>query len=139
VEVVLVAQREQHAAEVLADEFGHQGGAGIVGLDVVFGEDGVGELGAGREGEGFGEDEGVVAVEEEGGDLRGRRVSDGTGKGRREEDRAGQLTFVMVAAGSGGFESQLSNMMDYEMSSAAMDRFCVLSFFFFFFFSSTRV
>lgn len=34
--------------------------------DVARGEDLVGEFGAGFEGEGFGEDEGVVAVEEEG-------------------------------------------------------------------------
>lgn len=90
---MLVAQGEQHAAEVLADELGHQGGPGVVGLDVVFGEDGVGELGAGGEGEGFGEDEGVVAVEEEGGDLRWPWVSDGTGEGRgkRDEDRAAHL------------------------------------------------
>jgi hypothetical protein len=37
--------------------------------DVARGEDLVGQLGAGFEGEGFGEDERVVAVEEEGGDL----------------------------------------------------------------------
>ena len=39
--------------------------------DVVFGEDFVGELGAGFEGEGFGEDERVVAIEEDGFDLCG--------------------------------------------------------------------
>jgi hypothetical protein len=43
--------------------------AGVAVGDVAGGEDLVGELGAGFESEGFGEDEGVVAVEEEGCDL----------------------------------------------------------------------
>jgi hypothetical protein len=44
---------------------------GIAVGDVARCEDLVGELGAGFEGEGFGENEGVVAVEEKGGDLLG--------------------------------------------------------------------
>jgi hypothetical protein len=43
--------------------------AGVLLGDVLGGEDLVGELGAGFEGEFLGEDEGVVAVEEERGDA----------------------------------------------------------------------
>lgn len=53
----------------MADEVGKEFGAGVALGDVVFGEDLVGEVGAGFEGEFFGEDEGVVAVEEDFGDL----------------------------------------------------------------------
>lgn len=45
-------------------------GAGVAVADALLFEDLVSELGAGFEGEGFGEDEGVVAVEEDGLDLR---------------------------------------------------------------------
>jgi hypothetical protein len=44
-------------------------GTGVAVGDVAGGEDLICELGAGFEGKGFGEDEGIVAVEEEGGDL----------------------------------------------------------------------
>jgi hypothetical protein len=55
----------------LADEVAEELRAGVAVGDVFGGEDLVGELGAGFEGEGFGEDEGVVAVEEEVLDLVG--------------------------------------------------------------------
>ena len=63
-------QVHDHAAEVLADEVVEEFGAGVAVWDVVFGEDLVGEVGAGFEGEFFREDEGVVAVEEDFGDLK---------------------------------------------------------------------
>jgi hypothetical protein len=50
----------------LADELGEELGPGVAVGDGAGGEDFVSELGAGFEGEGFREDEGVVAVEEEG-------------------------------------------------------------------------
>lgn len=53
----------------MADKVGEEFGAGVALFDVVFCEDFVGEVGAGFEGEFFGEDEGVVAVEEEVGYL----------------------------------------------------------------------
>lgn len=45
-------------------------GPGVAVAFAMFGEDFVGEVGAGFECEGFGEDECVVAVEEESCDLR---------------------------------------------------------------------
>ena len=68
-EVEFLLQVHDHAAEVLADEVVEEFGAGVAVWVVVFGEDLVGEVGAGFEGEFFGEDEGVVAVEEDFGDL----------------------------------------------------------------------
>jgi hypothetical protein len=53
----------------LADELLDELLAGEALVDVVLFADFVDELGAGFEGELLGEDEGVVAVEEEGGDL----------------------------------------------------------------------
>jgi hypothetical protein len=44
-------------------------GTGVAIGDVAGGENLICELGASFEGEGFREDEGVVAIEEEGGDL----------------------------------------------------------------------
>jgi len=67
--LVLGLQGDHHAAEVLADELGEQLRARVAVGDVARGEDLVGELGAGFEGEGLGEHERVVAVEEEGRDL----------------------------------------------------------------------
>ena len=64
-EVELCLQGDDHAAEVLADEIGEEFGAGVALFDVVFGEDFVGEIGAGFEGELFAQHERVVAVEEE--------------------------------------------------------------------------
>lgn len=65
-------QTQEHSTEVLAHELSHEGWAGVFwdGVDVVFAEHGVGQCGAGFEGNGFGEDERVVAVEEEGCYLR---------------------------------------------------------------------
>lgn len=74
-EVEVFLQGDDHAAEVLADEVVEQLGAGVAFLDFVFGEDLVGEVGAGFEGEFFAEDEGVVAVEEDFGNLFVRSVS----------------------------------------------------------------
>jgi len=70
-EVEFGGEAHHHAAEVLADELGEQLRAGVAVFDVLFGEDFVGKLGAGFEGEGFGEDEGVVAVEQDLLDLYG--------------------------------------------------------------------
>jgi len=58
-------QAAHHAAEVLADEGREQLRAGEALIDVVAFEDFVGELGAGSKGQFFGEDKGVVTVEEE--------------------------------------------------------------------------
>ena len=62
-------QRHEHAAEVLPHEVFDQFGAGVAFGDVESGQDFVGQVGAGFEGEFFREDEGVVAVEEEVSDL----------------------------------------------------------------------
>lgn len=62
-------QRGEHAAEVLADELGDERLAGELDGDVALGADLVDEVCAGLEGELLGEDEGVVAVEEDGVDL----------------------------------------------------------------------
>lgn len=53
----------------MADEFIEELRAGVAVGDIAGCEDLVGEFGAGFEGELFGEDERVVAVEQEGGDL----------------------------------------------------------------------
>jgi hypothetical protein len=66
---MFLLQGEHHAAEVLPNELRHELRAGVLLGDVLGGEDLVGELGAGFEGEFLGEDEGVVAVEEERGDA----------------------------------------------------------------------
>jgi len=68
-EVEFLLQGDDHAAEVLADEVVEQLGAGVSLVDFVFGEDLVGEVGAGFEGEFFAKDEGVIAVEEDFGNL----------------------------------------------------------------------
>lgn len=64
-------QGSEHSAEVLADEGSLELWAGIVGVvcDGIVCENFVGEVGAGFEGDVLGEDEGVVAVEEEVGYL----------------------------------------------------------------------
>jgi len=62
-------QAFEHAAEVLADEVFEELRAGVAVGETFFFEDLVGQIGAGLEGEGFGEDEGVVAVEEDVFDL----------------------------------------------------------------------
>ena len=69
-EVELFLQVHDHAAEVLADEVIEELRAGVAVWDVIFGEDLVGEVGTGFEGEFFREDEGIVAVEEDFGDLK---------------------------------------------------------------------
>jgi len=68
--LVLGLEVRDHAAEILAYELAEELGAGVAVVNAPRGKDFVGQLGAGFEGEGFGEDERVVAVEEEGGDLR---------------------------------------------------------------------
>lgn len=55
----------------MADEVIEELGTGVAVWDVVFGEDLVGEIGTGLEGEFFRKDEGVVTVEEDFGDLEG--------------------------------------------------------------------
>ena len=70
-EVELFLEVHDHAAEVLADEVIEEFGAGVAVWDIEFGEDLVGEVGTSFEGELFGEDEGVVTVEEDFGDLEG--------------------------------------------------------------------
>lgn len=70
-EVVLFLEVHNHAAEVLADEFIEELGAGVAVGNVVLGEDLVGEVGAGFEGEFFRENEGIVTVEEDFCDLKG--------------------------------------------------------------------
>lgn len=67
--VVFGFEGGDHAAEVLADEFGEELRTGVAVGDAAGFEDLIGEVGTGGEGKGFGKDEGVVAVEEEGGDL----------------------------------------------------------------------
>jgi hypothetical protein len=72
-EVVDFLELVAHASEVLADE-GLEELVDRVGVvDVVLLEDLIAELGAGLEGEEFGECEGVVAVEKDVGDLRGKQ------------------------------------------------------------------
>lgn len=50
----------------MADEFREELRTGVAVADAAGCEDFIGEVGAGFEGEGFGKDERVVAVEEEG-------------------------------------------------------------------------
>lgn len=74
-EVVFLLQAAHHAAEVLAHEGVEELRAGeSIGLVLLL-EDFIGELGAGFEGEFFGENEGIVAVEEEFCDLRNLRFT----------------------------------------------------------------
>ena len=75
-EAVLRLHAGDDAAEVLPHEVLHQLRAGVARGFAMFGEDLVGELGTGFEGEFFGEDERVVAVEEEFDDLEAGLVSD---------------------------------------------------------------
>ena len=53
----------------MADEVFEKLGPGVALVNAVFGEDLIGKVGAGFEGEFFGEDEGVVTVEEDMCDL----------------------------------------------------------------------
>jgi len=69
VEVVARLQAFEHAAEVLADKVFEELRAGVAVWKALFFEDFVGEVGAGLEGERFGEDKSVVAVEEDVFDL----------------------------------------------------------------------
>jgi hypothetical protein len=62
-------QLDEHALELLADELLDQAVGGVARDDVVLDKDHIDEVGAGFKGKVFGEDERVVAVEEEGGDL----------------------------------------------------------------------
>ena len=76
-EFVFCLESDHHAAEVHADEIGEERRAIVArAFDVVFFEDAVGNLGAGFESKVFGEDESVVAVEEDVGDLEGQRKLD---------------------------------------------------------------
>ena len=70
-EIEFLLEALDDAAEVLADEIDHELGAGVALIDALGFEDLVGELGTCFEGELFGEDEGVVAVEQDVGDLLG--------------------------------------------------------------------
>lgn len=74
-EVELLLEVDDHAAEVLADEVIEELGTGVAVGDVIFGEDLVGEVGTGFEGELFREDEGIVTVEEDFSDLEGCMIS----------------------------------------------------------------
>ena len=65
VEAVFFLEAHDNAVEVLADKGGHEARASVTIGDVLLGEHFVGELGAGFEGEFFGENKGIVAVEEE--------------------------------------------------------------------------
>ncbi|TGO47124.1 hypothetical protein BCON_0292g00060 [Botryotinia convoluta] len=76
--VVLAFETTDHTAEILPHEFREQLRTGVAVADTAGFEDFIGEIGAGFEGEGFGEYECVVAVEEEGGYL-GWGVSSGCG------------------------------------------------------------
>ena len=67
--VVLFLEVHDHAAEILAHEVIEELGAGVAVWDVIFGKDLVGEVGTGFKGKLFREDEGVVTVEEDLGDL----------------------------------------------------------------------
>jgi len=68
-EVVLLLETHQHSAEVLTDKVFEEGVDTVAFLDAMFLEKLVGEIGASFEGETLGEDEGVVAVEEDVFDL----------------------------------------------------------------------
>jgi hypothetical protein len=62
-------ERLEHATEVLAHELDDEGLASEVEGDASLGADLVDESSAGLEGELLGENEGVVAIEQKGGDL----------------------------------------------------------------------
>jgi len=68
-EVVLLAEGDHHATEVLADKVLEERGASVAFWSALLLENLIGQLGAGLEGEFLGKDEGVVAVEKDGGDL----------------------------------------------------------------------
>lgn len=68
-DVVEFLERKEHAAEVLTDELLDQSLASETDLKLTALTDLVDKAGAGLEGELLGEDEGVVAVEQESGDL----------------------------------------------------------------------
>lgn len=68
-DVVEFLERKEHAAEVLTDKLLDQSLAGETDLELTTLADLVDKAGAGLEGELLGEDEGVVAVEQESGDL----------------------------------------------------------------------
>ena len=70
-EVELFLEIDNHATEVLANEVIEELGTGVAVWNVVFGKDLVGEIGTRLESEFFREDEGVVTVEEDFGDLEG--------------------------------------------------------------------
>lgn len=55
----------------MADEVIEELGASVAVWDIIFGEDLVGKIGTSLEGEFFREDEGIVTVEEDFGDLEG--------------------------------------------------------------------
>jgi len=61
---VQLLQAYQHAAEVLADELFEEILLSVSCGDAMFMEDFVGQIGAGLEGQTFGLNEGVVAIEE---------------------------------------------------------------------------
>jgi len=71
----------------LANEVGQELRAGVALVDVVFGEYLIGEIGAGFEGELLGQDEGIVTVEEQVGNLVRRSVNGSNGgQGRALDD-----------------------------------------------------
>ncbi|TGO20936.1 hypothetical protein BPAE_0255g00040 [Botrytis paeoniae] len=69
--VVFAFETADHAAEILPHEFREQLRTGVAVADTAGFENFIGEIGTSFEGEGFGEDKRVVAVEEEGGYLVG--------------------------------------------------------------------
>jgi hypothetical protein len=82
---VRLLQRGEHAAEVLADKLRDEGLAGEFDVDVALGADLVDEVCAGLEGELLGEDEGVVAVEEDGFDLAKDTNTRVSGRGKSKQ------------------------------------------------------
>jgi hypothetical protein len=70
---VLLLETNHHATEILADEGLEKLVYSVSVVDVVLFEDLIGEIGAGLEGELLGENEGVVAIEEDILDLWLRR------------------------------------------------------------------
>ena len=81
-DVVDLLEGGEHASEVLADELGDEGLAREAGVKVAASADLVDEIGTCLESELLGENEGVVAVEKEGGDLQAGRSSLATGSSR---------------------------------------------------------
>lgn len=69
--LVLGLERDHHATEVLAHEILDELVAGVAVGNVVLLKDLIGKIGAGFEGQLLREDQGVVAIEEDLGDLRG--------------------------------------------------------------------